>query len=76
MNKNALGEAIRSARGEKSLRQFSREIGISHTHIDSIERGYDPRTGKPVNIGMGTLVKIQRTTGIDVSAFVKAAADK
>ena len=41
-------QMLKDARGNKSLRSFAREIGISHTHLDSLERGYDPRTEKPV----------------------------
>lgn len=43
MDNNALGKAIRKARGDLSLRDYAKKIGISHTHLDSIEKGYDPR---------------------------------
>jgi len=77
MTGNKLGEAIRRARGGKSLRQFARETGVSHTHIDSIERGRDPRTGKRVNITVTTLAKISQATGIPLSALIeKEVADK
>ena len=42
MDNNALGKAIRKARGDLSLRDYAKKIGISHTHLDSIEKGYDP----------------------------------
>lgn len=69
MNENKLGQMLKIARGKKSLREYAARIGISHTHLDSIERGFDPRTGKPVNISAATLKKISKETGIDVSAF-------
>ena len=31
-----------------SLREFSERLGISHTYLDKLEKGYDPRTKKPV----------------------------
>lgn len=68
-----LGDTIKQARGEKSLRQFAREIGISHTHLDSIERGSDRRTGKRVNITVATLAKISRATGIPFSTLAEKA---
>ena len=68
---NTLGLELKKMRGEKSLRQFSKEIGISHTHIDSIECGYDPRTGKPVNISVRTLMKIHKATGISIPEVVE-----
>ena len=37
MNNNELGEKIRKARGDLSLRDFAKKCGISHTHLDSIE---------------------------------------
>lgn len=64
MDNNALGKAIRKARGDLSLRDYAKKIGISHTHLDSIEKGYDPRTGKPVTISLDTFVKLSDATGI------------
>jgi len=45
---NELGDYLKQLRGEKSLsiRKASEEIGISHTYLDSLEKGYDPRTKK------------------------------
>lgn len=71
-----LGGTIKEARGEKTLRQFAREIGISHTHLDSIERGRDPRTGKRVNITVATLAKISQATGIPFSTLAEKAGVK
>lgn len=68
-----LGQILKQARGKKSLREFAREIGISHTHLDSIERGRDPRTGKQVNITVATLAKISHTTGIPLSVLAEKA---
>ncbi|WP_341776571.1 helix-turn-helix transcriptional regulator [Staphylococcus simulans] len=43
---NEFGKKIRELRGKKSLREASKGIGISHTYLDSLEKGYDFRTGK------------------------------
>ena len=69
-------QMLKDARGNKSLRSFAREIGISHTHLDSLERGYDPRTGKSVNITIATLQKIANATGIDVSTLVSEGKEQ
>lgn len=61
---NKLGEYLRTRRGAMSLREFALMCGISHTHLDSIEKGIDPRTGKPVSLTLETLDKIAH--GLDV----------
>lgn len=45
---NELGNYLKELRKGKSLsiRKASEEIGISHTYLDSLEKGYDPRTNK------------------------------
>lgn len=45
----SLGELIKSLRGKESLRDASERIGISHTYLDTIEKGRDKRSGNPVN---------------------------
>lgn len=68
-------EFIRTKRGTLSLREFAQRCdGISHTQIDCIERGIDPRTGKPVRPTVETLAKISKGTGASV-AFLAALAN-
>lgn len=45
---NELGNYLKKLRKNKnkSIRKASEEIGISHTYLDSLEKGYDPRTKK------------------------------
>lgn len=43
---NIFGEYIKSLRKDKSIRQAAKDIGVSHTYLDSLEKGYDPRTDK------------------------------
>ena len=45
-----------------SLREMADAIGISHTQVDILERGYDPRTGRPANTTIETLSKIATAT--------------
>ncbi|MFV0518463.1 MAG: helix-turn-helix domain-containing protein [Aminipila sp.] len=64
-----LGNYLRNLRGSISLREFSKKCGISHTHLDSIEKGIDPRTGKPVRITTETLKNIATGLGVDFLAL-------
>src|SRR5699024_290823 len=43
---NELGDFLKELRGKKPIRQASEGIKISHTYLDSLEKGYDPRTKK------------------------------
>lgn len=38
--------------------------------MDSIEKGYDPRTGKPVTISLDTFVKLSDATGIPLEELL------
>ena len=70
-----LAKFIREKRGDMSLRDFAKLCGdISHTQIDSIERGIDPRTGKPVKPTVETLAKLSKGTGVSV-AYLAALAN-
>lgn len=57
---NTLGEFIKERRlsMSMSLREFGKKCGVSHTHIDSIEKGYDERTGRTVNLTGTTIRKL------------------
>ncbi|MBP2642928.1 MAG: helix-turn-helix protein [Firmicutes bacterium] len=65
-----LGDYVRNKRGEISLRDFAKNCGISHTHLDSIEKGYDPRSGKPVSPNIEVLRKIAKGIGIPFGEFL------
>ncbi|WP_053073912.1 helix-turn-helix transcriptional regulator [Bacillus sp. LL01] len=41
-----LAQYLKELRGKKSIRKVSQEIGISHTYLSTLERGFDPRTKK------------------------------
>ncbi|MDK7301303.1 helix-turn-helix domain-containing protein [Staphylococcus hominis] len=57
---NEFGEKIRELRGKESLRSASRNIGISHTYLDSLEKGFDPRTNKERKPTIEVLHKISK----------------
>ena len=68
--KNNLGNFIRSYRADQSLREFAAKCGISHTHLDSIEKGIDPRSGKSVSITVETLKKIAHAMNMTVNELL------
>lgn len=55
---NRLGDFLKEKQGSLSLRDFAKKLDISHTYLDSLEKGYDNRTKKPVRITVDTLSKI------------------
>jgi len=67
-----LGDFVRSKRKEMgmSLRDFGKLCDISHTTIDVIERGYDPRTGKSINITDTTYEKLSLGLGVPMAHLV------
>ena len=59
MTTEQISIAVRRWRGGLSLRAFAEKCGVSHTTIDNLERGIDPRTGKPPQIKLATWQKIK-----------------
>lgn len=57
---NKLGNFLKEKRGNMSLRDFANKLDISHTYLDSLEKGYDNRNKKPVRITVDTLSKISK----------------
>lgn len=43
---NEFSVFLRNLRGKKSLREMERLTGLSHTYLSTLEKGYDPRSGK------------------------------
>ena len=72
---NRLGEYIKQRRSELglSLRGFATLCGISHTHLNSIEKGFDPRTGKKVNITSDTLRKLSNALDLSEAELLNIA---
>ena len=74
-NKNYVGEYIKKYRGDTSLRDFAQKCGISHTHLDSIEKGFDPRTNKPVKVTVDTLKKIANAMNMTINDLLLKSGD-
>jgi len=55
-----IGEVLKKLRGKMSLREASEKIGISHTYLDTIEKGFDKRSGKQINPSPETLKLISK----------------
>ena len=66
---NLLGDYIRQYRiaHSLSLREFAERASISHTHIDSIEKGFDFRTGKAVRITNETIQKLANVLNVNAT---------
>ncbi|MBM6871182.1 helix-turn-helix domain-containing protein [Pseudoflavonifractor phocaeensis] len=73
MSNYLLGKFIRERRKslDMSLRDFGNMCNISHTTIDCIEKGYDPRTGKAVNITNNTLGKLSAALNVPIARLVE-----
>ena len=72
---NYIGDFIRKYRGNMSLRDFAEKCNISHTHLDSIEKGIDPRSGKPVSVTVDTLKKIAKAMNMTINDLLIESGD-
>lgn len=68
-----LGELLKELRGRESLRDASKRIGISHTYLDTIEKGFDKRSGKHVNPTPETLKLLSKAYKYDYEELMKYA---
>jgi len=66
-----LGDYLKTLRGNKSIREAARGIGISHTYLDSLEKGYDPRTNKKRIPSVDTMMKISEYYNIPLSDLIE-----
>ena len=64
-----LGETLIQARLKKglSLRAAASAIGISHTYLSALEKGYDPRSGIKITPSQEVLVKLCSAYGLQLS---------
>lgn len=70
---NTLGELIKELRGKESLRDASKRIGISHTYLDTVEKGFDKRSGKIVNPTPETLKLISKAYNYEYEVLMTLA---
>jgi transcriptional regulator with XRE-family HTH domain len=66
-----LGHLLRKLRGNESLREISKRAGTSHTYLGVIEKGIDPRTGKPVKPTPQTLRALSNTYNYPYEELMK-----
>ncbi|WP_145233008.1 helix-turn-helix transcriptional regulator [Staphylococcus arlettae] len=62
---NLFGEYIKQLRGDTSIRQAAKCIGVSHTYLDSLEKGYDMRTNSKRSPSVVTVNKIAQHYNVD-----------
>jgi transcriptional regulator with XRE-family HTH domain len=67
-----LSQLLKKLRGEKSLREAAKEIGISHTYLDSLENG-DKRSGKMLKPTPDTLKLISKAYNFDYYKLMSIA---
>lgn len=70
-----IGIIVKKLRGNSSLREFAKKCDISHTAIDTIEKGIDFRTGKPVQPKLATLEKIAAACGVPLTHITGSTQD-
>ncbi len=73
---NKLGKFLIEKQGGMSLREFAKRLDISHTYLDSLEKGYDNRTKKPVRITVDTLSKIAEALGEPLEKLVSLSRNQ
>lgn len=73
---NKLGNFLREKRGETSLRDFAKKLDISHTYLDSLEKGYDSRNKKPLRVTVDTLSKIAKALDEPLNKLVAYSENK
>lgn len=68
-----IGEIIKEFRkaNNLSLRELAKMTGLSHTYIDKLEKGYDPRTGKKVEPTMYTIACIAEAMKVPRESLLK-----
>ena len=70
-----LGEFLTSERKKRdlSLRDFADELGISHTYLQNLEKGSDPRTGNPVSPTVEKKELISKSLDVSLDFLIKLA---
>lgn len=68
-----LGKLLRRLREDEPLRDAAERIGISHTYLSVLEKGYDPRTGKEINPSAETLQKLAMAYNYDYRMLLRIA---
>lgn len=69
---NKLGNFIKQYRLEHSLslREFAKLCNLSHTYIDKLEKGIEPRTGKVVEPTLDAIEKISSAMNLSLDSLL------
>lgn len=68
-----LSKLLRQLRGNESLRDVAKRAGISHSYLSHLEKGVDPRTGKPLKPSADTLKGLARAYNYPYEKLLEAA---
>lgn len=63
---NTFGNYIKQLRCDTSTRQAAKDIGVSHTYLDSLEKGYDMRTNSKRSPSVVTVYKIAKYYNVEL----------
>jgi transcriptional regulator with XRE-family HTH domain len=71
--KNELGRFLEQKQIELdlALRPFAEKLGLSHSYLDSLMKGFNPKTRKPVSPTIETLEKIALGLGMNLTELLQ-----
>ncbi|WP_144704941.1 helix-turn-helix domain-containing protein [Fictibacillus phosphorivorans] len=70
------GQYLKELRGKKSIREVARDVGISHTYLTTLEKGFDPRTKKLRKPNIDVLKRIASYYGVPTADLINRAGYK
>ena len=68
-----LSTLLKKLRSDEPLRDAAARIGISHTYLNILEKGVDPRSGSAVKPSAETLQKLARAYGYPYEKLLETA---
>ncbi len=66
IDNNILGERLRAARGDMSIREFAKKCNISPPQLEALENGTATEAGKPFTISLSALVDLSLGAGLSL----------
>lgn len=72
-NLSEFGKYLKELRGKRSLREMERITGLSHTYLSTLEKGFDPRSGKERKPTPETLKKLSDTLEVSYEKLLEVA---
>lgn len=68
---NTFGNYIKQLRNGTSIREAAKKIDISHTYLDSLEKGFDIRTNGKRSPSVVTVYKIAKHYNVEIEKLCK-----